>query len=141
MAYPEWQQSAYKDSQTCQSCHMPVVEGEMPLSQVLGRPRDGLSRHTYRGGNFFMMKMLDRYRSDLGVRASPREMDAAIAHTVKHLQEDTARLVVSRTERTADGLVADVDIESLAGRKLPTAYPRGASGSRDRARFHRADGV
>jgi hypothetical protein len=123
MAYPEWQQSAYKDSQTCQSCHMPVVEGEMPLTQVLGQPREGLSRHTYRGGNFFMMKMLDRYRDDLGVRATPREMAAAITHSMKHLQEDTARLVVSRTDRTADVLVADVDVESLAGHKLPTGYP------------------
>ena len=123
MAYPEWQQSAYRNTQTCQSCHMPVVEGDMPLTQVLGQPREGLSRHTYRGGNFFMMKMLNRYRTDLGVRATPREMEAAIAHTVKHLQEDTARIAVTGVERTGDTLVANVDVESLAGHKLPTAYP------------------
>ena len=123
MPYLEWQQSAYKDKETCQSCHMPVVPGEMPLTQVLGQPREGLSRHTYRGGNFFMMKMLNRYRADLGVRATPHEMDAAITHTVKHLVEDTARITVACSERVDDTLVADVDVDNLAGHKLPTAYP------------------
>lgn len=121
--YLEWQQSAYKDTQSCQACHMPVVEGEMPLTQVLGQPREGVSRHTFRGGNFFMMKMLNRYRADLGVRATPREMDAAIGRTMKHLQEDTARVAVARTERSGDTLAIDVDVQNLAGHKLPTAYP------------------
>ncbi len=121
--YLEWQQSAYKDTQSCQSCHMPVVAGEVPLTQILGQPREGVSRHTFLGGNFFMMKMLNRYRVDLGVRATPREMDAAVARTVRHLQEDTARVSVARAERTATGLSIDVDVQNLAGHKLPTAYP------------------
>ena len=121
--YLEWQQSAYKDTQSCQSCHMPVVEGEVPLTQILGQPRAGVSRHTFLGGNFFMMKMLNRYRTDLGVRATPREMDAAVARTVRHLQEDTARVSVTRAERTSAGLSIDVDVQNLAGHKLPTAYP------------------
>jgi hypothetical protein len=121
--YLEWQQSAFKDTQTCQSCHMPVVEGEMPLTRVLGQPREGLSRHSFRGGNFFMMKMLNRFRDDLGVRATPREMDAAISRTVTHLQEDTAHVAVTRAERSGNTLAVDVVVENLAGHKLPTAYP------------------
>ena len=121
--YLEWQHSAYKDTQSCQSCHMPVVAGEVPLTQILGQPREGVSRHTFLGGNFFMMKMLNRYRVDLGVRATPREMDGAVARTVRHLQEDTARVSVARAERTAAGLSIDVDVQNLAGHKLPTAYP------------------
>lgn len=121
--YLEWQQSAFKDTQSCQSCHMPVVAGEMPLTQVLGQPREGVSRHTFLGGNFFMMKMLNRYRVDLGVRATPQEMDAAVARTVRHLQEDTARVSVARAERTAAGLSIEVEVENLAGHKFPTAYP------------------
>src|SRR5687767_13943801 len=64
MPYQEWQKSAYKDTQTCQSCHMPVVEGQIPLTQVLGQPREGVSRHTFRGANFFIVKMLNRFRGD-----------------------------------------------------------------------------
>ncbi len=121
--YLEWQQSAYLDTQSCQSCHMPVVEEEMPLTQVLPQPREGVSRHTFRGGNFFMMKILNRFRADLGVRATPREMDAAVARTEKHLQEDTASVSITRAERTGNTLAIDVDVENLAGHKLPTAYP------------------
>lgn len=121
--YLEWQQSAYKDTQSCQSCHMPVVAGEIPLTQVLGQPREGVSRHSFLGGNFFMMKMLNRYRADLGVRATPQEMDAAVGRTIKHLQEGTARVSVARAERTASGVSIDVEVQNLAGHKLPTAYP------------------
>jgi hypothetical protein len=121
--YLEWRQSSYRDTRSCQSCHMPEVEGEMALTQVLGQPRAGLSRHSFRGGNFFMMRMLNRYRTELGVRATAQEMDAAIGRTVKHLQEDTARLTIHRAERLGGTLEVDVDVENLAGHKLPTAYP------------------
>ncbi len=120
--YLEWQQSAYRDTQSCQSCHMPVVQEDIALSRVLGQPRTGVSRHTFLGGNFFMMRMLNRYRDDLGVRATPAEMAKAVARTEMHLQKDTARLSVT-AERVDGRLVADVMIENLAGHKFPTAYP------------------
>jgi hypothetical protein len=121
--YLEWQQSAYRDTQSCQSCHLPVIDDEIALSQVLGQPRAGVSRHTFLGGNFFMMRMLNRYRADLGVRATPAEMAGAITRTVAHLQESTARLSVASAQRTGQQLAVDLDIENLAGHKFPTAYP------------------
>src|SRR5690606_31187638 len=75
------------------------------------------------GGNFFMIRMLNRYRSELGVDALPQEMEAAARRTEAHLQSSTA-IVAIESPRAADGrLRAVVRIENLAGHKLPTAYP------------------
>ena len=41
-----------------------------PIASVLGEPRDHLARHTFLGGNFFMLRMLNRYRDVLGVAAT-----------------------------------------------------------------------
>ena len=123
--YLEWQHSEFArgDVQSCQSCHMPVVEEEMAVSAVLGEPREGLSRHVFRGGNFFMLRMLNRFRDELGVVALPSELDAAARRTVTHLQTDTARVDVSTPELSAGRASFTVTVENLAGHKLPTAYP------------------
>ncbi|MFW6157282.1 MAG: hypothetical protein ACOC4S_00430 [Balneolaceae bacterium] len=121
--YQEWQHSSFVDKQSCQSCHMPVVKEEVAISSVMGQPREEVSRHTFKGGNFFMLKMLNRYRNDLGVKALPREMDDAVNRTVDHLQTASAKVEFSRLEVDGDELLAEVNITNLAGHKLPTAYP------------------
>jgi hypothetical protein len=89
----------------------------------MGQPREEVSRHTFMGGNFFMLKMLNRYRNDLGVKALPREMNDAVNRTVDHLQTASAKVEFSRLEVDGDELLAEVNIKNLAGHKLPTAYP------------------
>jgi cytochrome c551/c552 len=121
--YQEWQHSSFVDKQSCQSCHMPVVKEEVAISSVMGQPREEVSRHTFKGGNFFMLKMLNRYRNDLGVKALPREMDDAVNRTVDHLQNESAKMEFGRLEIDGDELLAEVNISNLAGHKLPTAYP------------------
>lgn len=121
--YLEWRHSSFLDSKSCQSCHMPVVEQKVAISSVLGEPREGVSRHSFRGGNFFMLNMLNRYRNELGVQALPAEMNAAVNRTIDHLQTSSARLEVGKLEMQGDELHAEVFIKNLAGHKLPTAYP------------------
>ena len=41
MPYFEWLHSDYREEQSCQSCHMPAVAGEVPITAVLGKPREG----------------------------------------------------------------------------------------------------
>lgn len=121
--YQEWRHSSFVNEQSCQSCHMPVITEQVPISSVVGTPRSEVSRHTFEGGNFFMQKMLNRYRDDLGVTALPAEMDAAVERTVDHLQSSSAQVAVEEVS-TADGqLTAQVSVRNLAGHKLPTAYP------------------
>jgi hypothetical protein len=120
----EWKNSAYvSEERSCQSCHMPVVEQETPIASVLGAPRKGFSRHTFIGGNFFMLRMLDQYRAELGVRAPAEQMAAAIAATVSNLERATAELSVERADVSANTLLVDVVVRNLTGHKLPTGYP------------------
>jgi hypothetical protein len=121
--YQEWLHSEYRDTRSCQSCHMPEVREETRIASVLGAPREGLSRHTFVGGNFFMLRMLNRYRNELRVAALPSELDAAADRTVAFLQSETARLAIVGAELRHGRLEAEVSVENLSGHKLPTAYP------------------
>ena len=121
--YQEWLHSDYVETSSCQDCHMPVVEEEMPITSVLGEPREGLSRHTFRGANFFMLQVFQRHRAELGVEASPLELQLAVSETRRLLGEDAAQLSLGSLTRGAGRLEAVVTIDSRVGHKLPTAYP------------------
>jgi hypothetical protein len=122
--YLEWRHSSFRDRQSCQACHMPAVDRPTPIASVLGEPREGLSRHTFLGGNFFMLRMLNRHRADLGVTALPSELDAVAAATVQQLQSDTAAVSIASAGPGQDGrLRIDVAITNKTGHKLPTGYP------------------
>lgn len=123
MPYLEWKHSDYPGRETCQSCHMPVVEGETPVSAVLGEPRQGVSQHVFRGGNFFMLRMLNRYRGELGVTAASRDLEEAARRTVEHLQSATAEVELEAARGTGNSLEVAVRIRNKAGHKLPSAYP------------------
>lgn len=122
--YIEWQASAYATEGTsCQDCHMPLVGEDVPVTSILGKARPDVSRHQFQGGNFFMMRLLDRYRGELGVTALPQELALAAELTEIHLQEATVAVSVSGARVDGSRLRADVDVRNLAGHKFPTAYP------------------
>ena len=121
--YLEWRHSDYRDEQSCQSCHMPVVEDSVAIAGVFGKKRANVSRHTFRGGNFFVLRMLNRYRGELGVTAQPQELTESARRTVRHLKSSSARVSIEDPEIVNGRLEADVSITNLAGHKLPTAYP------------------
>lgn len=121
--YQEWLHSEYRETRSCQSCHMPPVEGEAPISSVLGQPRAGAARHTFVGGNFFMLGILNRFRGELGVEALASEMSSAIERTLVHLKSEAASLTLTSAAIDKGRLVFDLLVENNGGHKLPTAYP------------------
>ncbi|MFL6354506.1 MAG: hypothetical protein ACJ74Z_22020 [Bryobacteraceae bacterium] len=123
MPYLEWLNSDYRDKQSCQFCHMPEVSQDTPIAKVLGVPRPGLRRHEFVAANFFMQRMLNRYRDDLSVAALPEELNSAAGNTIAFLQSKAARLSIDSVALVSGGLEASLTVENLSGHKLPTAFP------------------
>jgi hypothetical protein len=123
MPYQEWLHSGFKDNQSCQSCHMPVVEDPIPVTPVFGQPRAGVSRHIFVGGNFYMQRLLNRFRAGLGVMALPQELESAAERTVNFLRTSAAAVTIDSVELREDRLEVAVTVQNLGGHKFPTAYP------------------
>jgi hypothetical protein len=121
--YLEWRHSAYHGVRSCQSCHMPVVDADMPITGVLGQDRSGFSRHVFRGGNFLMPRIFNRFADELLPQALPGELDTAARNTVEHLQTSAATISIEGIEPGDGSLRFEVALDNLAGHKLPTAYP------------------
>ncbi len=123
MNFQEWQHSAFNAEQrSCQSCHMPAVRTATRIASVLGEEREGFSRHVFVGGNFLVLRMLNRFRAELGVEALPSELEATARATVRQLETETATVSVAQA-RVDGGVNVDVEVRNLTGHKLPTGYP------------------
>jgi hypothetical protein len=124
MNYQEWLHSDFKrEERSCQSCHMPAAQGPVRASSVLGDVRDEMARHLFVGGNAFMLRMFNRYRSELGVEALPAELEATAQATLRQLQRETATLSLSPPSLDGRTLRFEVEVRNLTGHKFPTGYP------------------
>jgi hypothetical protein len=123
MPYQEWLHSAYKDSRSCQSCHMPEVKEPVPITPVFGEPRVGVARHTFVGANFFMLRLMNRHRAELGVDALTQELDAAAGRTIDSLKQNAARVSITDVALRDGRLEATIAVQNLGGHKFPSAYP------------------
>ena len=56
MPYQEWLHSDYPNTQSCQACHMRLVEEPTAIARTFGVPRHGFMRHEFSGGNFFVVR-------------------------------------------------------------------------------------
>ncbi|MCU1293786.1 MAG: hypothetical protein JWP08_2636 [Bryobacterales bacterium] len=123
MPYPEWLHSDYRNKQSCQNCHMPEINGPVQISRVLGEERKGARLHSFRGGNFFMLQMLNRYRGELGVAALAKELTDNAEATAKFLATQSANVAIENVSAQTGRLRAEIVIRNLSGHKLPTAFP------------------
>jgi hypothetical protein len=123
MPYLEWLHSDYPGRSTCQSCHMPEIRRRVPITAVLGVPREEVHRHTFVGANFFMQGMLNAYRNDLSVTALPAELTLAAEGTKEFLKAESARVSIPGIALDAQRLSLHVLVQNLTGHKMPTAYP------------------
>ena len=124
MNYQEWRHSSFaSEGRGCQSCHMPSVPGPVRVASVLGDDRDSLARHTFLGGNAFMLRLMSRHRAQLALAATSAELDATARATIRQLEQDTATIGVDHASRRDGTLSFDVVVRNLTGHKFPTGYP------------------
>jgi len=123
MAYLEWKASSVAATQTCQTCHMPVAQGNVRLSSTGGPLRGPFNRHEFVGGNAYMLGLLGTFGQELGLTASSAQMEASRQRTVDYLQTKTGSIAVEQAALEATTLTADVSVRNTAGHKFPTSYP------------------
>jgi hypothetical protein len=123
MTFYEWEHSAVSSVKSCQTCHMPPVSGSTRIASVMGDQRDGLARHLLVGGNAFMLRILNRYRTELGVAAASSELEATARATLRQLETETAAVSIDRADRNGGSIAVEVAVRNLTGHKLPTGYP------------------
>jgi hypothetical protein len=120
--YQEWAHSSYRNTHSCQNCHMPATLNTA-ISSVAGQVRPQLFEHQFVGGNFFILDVFGGYSESLNTRAPRSHFELASERTRTRLSSEAARLDVSQVKSSSEGVFFVVNVRNLGGHKLPTAYP------------------
>ncbi|MFT7880016.1 MAG: hypothetical protein ABXS91_06425 [Sulfurimonas sp.] len=121
MPYSEWEHSNYKDTQSCQDCHMKKVDG-VPISTRPRwiEPKNGFAQHMFVGGNKLLLDILDNNKAALDVTSN--NFATTIAKSDEMLKSAASIEVLNQSLQ--DGtLEITLKINSTTGHKLPTSFP------------------
>jgi hypothetical protein len=70
-----------------------------------------------------MLRLMNRYRAELGVEATSAELDATALATIRQVEHATATVAIERVA-VADGTLSfAVQVTNLTGHKFPTGFP------------------
>ena len=122
--YLEWKNSVYSSQNIqCQDCHMPKIYDPIKISGMGSFPnRTPFWRHTFVGGNVYMLNLLKNNIDSLGLTAEPEHFDSTISRTEYSLMNQAISLSTS-TEYADNHLKVKVFIKNLTGHKIPTGIP------------------
>jgi hypothetical protein len=121
--FQEWQHSGYTQTNSCQSCHMPVDEGDAPITSVHAQTHEAVSRHVFVGGNAFLLRILKDHNKELGVIATADELEASARRTEQQLASQTGEVEIKNAAIAGGRLDFAVTVTNKTGHKFPTAYP------------------
>jgi hypothetical protein len=127
MVYSEWENSVYgrpgPEFQSCQSCHLPTVDGAM---RIASRPmrnvplRNGFAKHLLVGGNTMMLDIFAKNRSALGVTGNNF---ATVIQRTREMLASAAELQIVSASRVSGELTVQLRVINHSGHKLPSGYP------------------
>lgn len=128
--YLEWRASEFSTKgQHCQSCHVPAVDEQgVAISTPVASfpetlaPRQPVGRHTFVGGNSYILQLLADGVEWSGAGIPASEFLESAARDEEHLG-GAARVSIPDAHREGNAIVATVRVENLVGHKLPTGYP------------------
>jgi hypothetical protein len=102
---------------------MPRVAGDAPIASVHGQTHPEVSRHVFVGGNAFLLRILKDHSSELGVIATPDELEASARRTEDLLATQTGAIQITNPTNAGGRLEFGVAVTNKTGHKFPTAYP------------------
>ena len=122
MPYSEWEHSSFKDTKSCQDCHMQRADGVVMASRpnFINTQRDGFARHVFVGANKTMLSILNNNKTALGVNSN--NFDSQLAKTDAMLRGSASVEVTSQSLVNGE-LEVSFKINSATGHKLPTSFP------------------
>ncbi|MCZ7540992.1 MAG: hypothetical protein M5U29_14010 [Anaerolineae bacterium] len=121
--YLEWLGSAYADNTPCQGCHMPQAEGAVVTSVTGGDAREPFFKHTFVGGNAYLMDIFLAHGAEMGATASSEHFTFTREQTLAQLQQRAAAVSLENAGFANATLAFNVVVENRAGHKLPTGFP------------------
>ena len=122
--YIEWKNSIYPSQNIqCQDCHMPKIYDPIKISGMGNFPnRTPFWRHTFVGGNVYMLNLLKNNIDSLGLTADSEHFDSTISRTEYSLMNQSIELKTF-TNYLDNQLQVKVYIKNLTGHKIPTGIP------------------
>jgi hypothetical protein len=119
----EWMNSDYVTSQSCQKCHMPATQGKVQISNIGGKPKGPFMKHSFVGGNAYMVQVLGNNWEELKVTASSEQFTNTLERIYEQLTHTTARVSIEDVDMTDSELSVDILVENLVGHKFPAGFP------------------
>jgi len=122
MPYSEWEHSSFKETESCQDCHMKRTDGVVMASRPgnLNTKRDGFAQHIFVGGNKTLLDILNNNKTALGVNSN--NFEATLAKTDEMLRSSANIEILDQTMQ--DGTMeVSMKVNSQTGHKLPTSFP------------------
>jgi hypothetical protein len=124
--FHEWLNSSYPaQGTTCQTCHMPEIEDPVKIANgyTALQGRSPFNLHTFAGANSFMVDLIKRNKTALGVNANDANFDSTLAAITRNLRYNTLNAELSFPEIANDSLSFELMLTNKSGHKFPSGYP------------------